>query len=79
MWRALASSRVCCSVLLVGCAALLATTGPARASSTFAFVLLDSSQSTVQVAPGDVFALNVVVTGLAASTALRRRHATDGG
>jgi hypothetical protein len=71
MWRVLVASRVCCSVLLVGCAALLASPGAARASSTFALVLTNSSQSTVQVGPGDVFALNVVVTGLAAEASVK--------
>ena len=65
MWGAPVASCGRSAVLLVGCVALLGLAESARAYSAFALVLNGSSLSTVQVGPGDSFALDVVVMGLA--------------
>ncbi len=65
MWRVPVASCSRSAVLLVGCVALLGLAESARAHSAFALVLNGSSLSTVQVGPGDSFALDVVVMGLA--------------
>ena len=65
MRRAPVASCGLSAVLLVSCVALLGLAESARAHSAFALVLNGSSLSTVQVGPGDSFALDVVVMGLA--------------
>ena len=65
MWRVPAAPRGRSALWLVGCVALLGLAEPVRAYSAFALVLNGSSLSTVQVGPGDTFALDVVVMGLA--------------
>ena len=66
MRRSLVPSSFLCTASVVCSVALLAAAPASRASSTFALVLNGPSLSTVEVDPGEHFALDVLVAGLAA-------------